>query len=141
MTGLIRFFHYLSFAKYPLLLLALYFIYRPVLNEEADVVSNFNNGLIFMGLGLGLDSLKDYKKLNWLDRQVLHRPKIARIYLAIMALVIFSFIVMGIKAYFSSETSALKEVSIGLIVFGIGAIGFLKSGIEAAKDGMEQQNP
>lgn len=94
-----------------------------------------------MGLGLGLDSLKDYKKLNWLDRQVLHRPKIARIYLAIMALVIFSFIGMGIKAYFSSETSALKEVSIGLIVFGIGAIGFLKSGIEAAKDGMEQQNP
>ena len=91
-----------------------------------------------MGIGFGLDSLKDYKKLNWLDRQVLHRPKVARFYLAVMALVIFSFIGMGVKAYFSTEDSTLKEVAIGLIVFGIGAIGFLKSGIEAAKDGMEQ---
>ena len=138
MAGLIRVFHYVSFVKYPLLLLALYFIYRPILFDDTDVVSNFNTGLIFMGIGFGLDSLKDYKKLNWLDRQVLHRPKVARFYLAVMALVIFSFIGMGVKAYFSTEDSTLKEVAIGLIVFGIGAIGFLKSGIEAAKDGMEQ---
>ena len=138
MGSLIKFFHYVSFAKYPLLLLSLYFVYQPILNENADTVSNFNNGLVFMGLGLGLDSLKDYKKLNWLDRQVLHRPRVAQIYLAIMALAIFSILSLGVKAYFSAQTSALEEVAIGLIVFGIGAIGFLKSGIEAAKDSMEQ---
>lgn len=94
-------------------------------------------GLILMGLSLGLDSLKDYGKLNWLDKKVLHKPKIAKYYFIILGLLILSLIVNGMLGYFSTEDSNTKELSIGLIVFGIGCIGFLKSGIQATKDYME----
>lgn len=135
-----RVFHYISFIKYPILLLALFFAYRPIFNEQVEAVAQLNTSLILMGLGLGLDSLKDYTKLNWLDRQVFHRPKAAKVYLIILALIIFSIIILGVTEYFSTTDSKLKELSIGMIVFGIGAIGFLKSGIQAAKDVIDRQN-
>jgi len=134
-----KIFHYISFIKYPVMLLALFCVYRPAFNDQIDPVVALNTGLILMGVGLGLDSLKDYKKLNWLDRQVFHRPKIARVYLAILGILIFSFIILGVFEYFSTQESKLKELSIGMIVFGIGAIGFLKSGIQAAKDVRDEQ--
>ncbi len=133
-------FHYVSFIKYPIMILALYFLYRPILNDQLDMVEGFNTGLILMGVGLGLDSLKDYKKLNWLDRQVFHRPKFAKVYLAVLGVIIFSLILLGLKEYFSTHDTKTKDLSIGIIVFGIGAIGFLKSGIQAAKD-VEDERP
>ncbi len=139
MEKLIKVFHYLSFIKYPLLLIALYFCYRPIVLDKIDFLEDLNNGLIFLGLGIGLDSLKDYEKLNWLDRKVLHKPKIATYYFIIMGLIIFGFIFLGIKGYVSVDDSKLKELSIGLIVTGIGTIGFLKSGIEATKSYIEKQ--
>ena len=48
-------------------------------------------------------------------------------------------ILIGLKAYFSTEDNKLKELSIGMIVFGIGTVGFLKSGIQATKDYMESK--
>lgn len=135
-----KIFHYLSFIKYPIMALALYFVYQPVFNDQINVVAGLNKGMILMGVGLGLDSLKDYKKLNWLDRQVFHRPNLAKVYLTVMGLIIFSFIILGIKEYFSSQDSKIKELSLGMIVFGIGAIGFLKSGIQTAKDILDERN-
>jgi len=54
-------------------------------------------------------------------------------------LIIFGFIFLGIKNYLSVDDSKLKELSIGLIVTGIGTIGLLKSGIEATKSYIERQ--
>ncbi|MEL7122115.1 MAG: hypothetical protein AAFO07_21890, partial [Bacteroidota bacterium] len=68
MEKTVRIFHYISFIKYPLLFLSLYFSYRPLLFEEASagLFEDLNTALIFIGLGLSLDSLKDYNKLTWL---------------------------------------------------------------------------
>lgn len=141
MTKVLTVFHYLSFIKYPLLLLALYFVYWPIISGNAPVPKDLNNGLIFMGIGVGLDSLKDYRKLNWLDRQVLHKPKRAKYYFIVIGLIILSFIVMGLQGYFSAEDHTLKDVSMGLLIFGIGMIGFLKTGLEVTKNYMESHNP
>lgn len=139
MEKIIKLFHYVSFIKYPILLLGVYFVYKPILFEEADFLTNTNKGLILAGLGIGLDSLKDYNKLNWIDKKVLHKPKIAKYYFIILGLLIAACILMGMFAYFSTNENPIKELSIGFIVFGIGTIGFLKAGIEATKKYIEAE--
>lgn len=134
MERLIRIFHYVSFIKYPILLLGIYFVYKPILFEKADLLSNTNTGLVLMGLGIGIDSLKDYGKLTWLDKKVLHKPKIAKFYFIVLGICILGIIILGMLGYFSTKENTLKELSIGFIVFGIGAIGFLKAGIQATQD-------
>ena len=119
------------------MLLAIYFVYEPILMEKSDTLTGLNTGLILMGIGISLDSLKDYGKLNWLDKKVLHKPIIAKYYFILIGLGILSMILIGLNAYFSSEDNALMELSIGIIIFGIGMVGFLKSGIQATKDYME----
>ena len=88
---------------------------------------------------MGLDSLKDYGKLTWLDKKVYHKPKIAKYYFSVLGLVILSVIISGIIGYFSTEQNALKELSIGFIIFGIGTIGILKAGIQVTKNFMETE--
>lgn len=138
MEKVIKFFHYLSFVKYPILVIGLYFVYQPLLSEHSNLLDSYNNGLILLGLGIGLDSLKDYKKLTWLDKKVYHKPHVAKYYFCALGAIILTFIALGIYGYFSTDQNALKELSIGFVIFGIGAIGILKSGIGATKQYMER---
>lgn len=139
MKNIIRFFHYLSFIKYPILVIGIYYFYKPILSENSNLLENLNYGLIFLGLGMGLDSLKDYGKLTWLDKKVYHKPKIAKYFFVLFGLLILSLIIVGLIGYFSTEKNALKELSIGFIIFGIGTIGVLKAGMQATKDFMETE--
>ncbi|MEL7119732.1 MAG: hypothetical protein AAFO07_09835 [Bacteroidota bacterium] len=139
MEKVIRIFHYLSFTKYPIILIGLYYCYRPILFDNSSFFQDINVGLIFIGLGIGLDSLKDSGKLNWLDKKVFYKPKIAKFYFIIFGLMILIIIFIGIKNYLSADDNKLKELSIGFIVIGIGLIGSLKSGIETTKNYMNKE--
>lgn len=137
MDKVIKIFHWLSYIKYPILIIGIYYFYTPILFENQNLLESYNNGLIFLGLGMGLDSLKDYGKLTWLDKQVYHKPEIAKYYFIFIGFVFTGFIIFGVIGYFSSEVSVLKELSIGFIVFGLGSLGVLKAGIQVTKDFME----
>ena len=139
MEKVIKLFHYFSFIKYPILFIGIYYFYKPYFSEGINLLESYNYGLIFFGLGMGLDSLKDYGKLTWLDKKVYHKPKIAKYFFIVLGLAIFMVIISGIIGYYSTEQNTLKELSIGFIIFGIGAIGVLKSGIQATKDFMEKE--
>ena len=137
MDKLIKIFHYTSFIKYPILLIGIYFFYKPLFIENSNLFEDYNNGLIFFGLGIGLDSLKDYQKLTWLDKKVYYKPKIAKYYFLVLGFSIFSIIAVGILFYFRAEQSVFKELSIGFIIVGIGSLGLLKSGIQTTKEYIE----
>jgi len=139
MEKVIKLFHYFSFIKYPILFIGIYYFYKPYFSEGINLLESYNYGLIFFGLGMGLDSLKDYGKLTWLDKKVYHKPKIAKYFFVVLGLAIFMVIISGIMGYYSTEQNTLKELSIGFIIFGIGAIGVLKSGMQATKDFMEKE--
>ena len=139
MEKVIKVFHYFSYIKYPILIIGIYYFYKPFFSENSNLLEDYNYGLILLGLGMGLDSLKDYGKLTWLDKKVYHNPKIAKYYFSVLGLVILSVIISGIIGYFSTEQNALKELSIGFIIFGIGTIGILKAGIQVTKDFMETE--
>ncbi len=116
---------------------AVYFFYRPMFSEKTNVLEDMNTGLILFGIVLALDAFKDYRKLTWLDKKVYHKPRVAKYYFIFFTLLLFGMIITGINSYFSTEDHALKELSTGFIVLGIGAFGILKAGIEATKRFME----
>ena len=139
MEKVIKIFHYVSFIKYPILIIAVYYMYLPFFDTSVNMLESYNKGLIIFGFAMSLESLKDYNRLTWLDKKVFHKPKRAKYYFIILGILILSLIIMGCIGYFSSRESILKEIGIGLIVTGIGTIGLLKSSIEVTKDFMEKE--
>ena len=141
MEKTIKIFHYISFIKYPLMLLGVFFSYRPLFFPDASpgMFADQNTALIFIGLALSLDSLKDYNKLTWLDKKVYHRPKVAQGYFFIAGIIIAFFIGVGIWGYFIAADTPVGELSFGLIVLAIGMIGLLKSGIDATMSYIKEE--
>ncbi|MGD1840954.1 MAG: hypothetical protein ACFB0B_08675 [Thermonemataceae bacterium] len=131
-------FHYVSYLQYPLLFLALFFAYRPyfigmdLTTEKASIIlQNLNNALIFMGLGISFSTLQDTTKVqNKLSKKIWEHPKGGKIAIIVIAVMAFAFIIYGLVGYLSVGNTKLKEVSIGIVVLGIGFIGLLKTSIE-----------
>lgn len=137
MEKVIKLFHYISYIKYPVLIIGIFFFYEPFFTNYSNLFESYNSGLIFLGLGMGLDSLKDYGKLTWIDKKVYHKPKIAKYYFLFFGLMVLNFIVVGAFGYFWTQETILNQLSIGLIVLGIGTLAVLKAGIQATIDFME----
>jgi uncharacterized membrane protein YidH (DUF202 family) len=139
MEKVIKIFHYISFIKYPILIVAVYYMYKPFFNNHENLLESYNTGLIVFGIAMAFESLKDYNRLTWLDKKVFHKPKVAKYYFIFLGLLILFIIIMGCVGYFSAKESILKEIGIGLIVTGIGTLGLLKSSIQVTKDFMEKE--
>lgn len=113
------------------MLFALYFAAKPYFNDFAIDFGDLNNVLIFMGLGISFSSLQDTSKTqNSFSRTIWEDPRKGKLFLILISFLVSFILIMGILGYFSSNDSKLKELSIGLIVLGIGMIGFLKASIE-----------
>jgi magnesium-transporting ATPase (P-type) len=124
-------FHYISYLQYPLMLIGLYFAFKPYflgieqLRENPDLIfKNLNSLLIFMGLGVSFSSLQDTTKTqNKFSEKIWKNPKKGK-------LMIVFFLTFGLIGYYFAKVGVLKELSIGIIVLGLGMFGFLKAAIE-----------
>ncbi len=131
-------FQYISYLQYPLMLIALYFAFSPYLSgleklreNPSLLFDNLNSALIFMGLGISFSSLQDTTKTqNKFSLTVWESPKKGKIAIILMCMMILLFLLFGLIGYFSSEKGVLKDMSVGIIVLGLGMFGFLKSAIE-----------
>lgn len=136
-----KFFHSISYLQYPLIVLALFFAVQPYLGGLQSAFEDFNTLLqsinktfIFLGLGISFSTLQDTTKTqNKFSRQIWQDPKKSRRFLAVFSITILLVLLVGVFAYLSTSESALKEVSFGAIVLGIGMIGMLKGAIEMAE--------
>jgi protein-S-isoprenylcysteine O-methyltransferase Ste14 len=124
------------------MLIAIFFAVKPyfngieyMANHLDSTIKDFNTMLIFMGLGISFSTLQDTQKTqNEFSKRVWQSPKKSRrmlIMLSISIVFIFSF---GIFAYFFTANEKIKELSFGVIVFGIGLMGLLKAAIEMAEN-------
>lgn len=85
----------------------------------------------YYGLVISLSTLQDTTKTqNKFSKKIWQNPTKAKSFLIGLSASILFTIGVGLFFYFKTDDSALKEVSIGLIVFAIGLIGILKSAIE-----------
>ena len=131
-------FHYISYLQYPIMLIALFFAFQPYFvdvetnAERLDLIfKNINNTLIFMGLGISFSTLQDTEKTqNKMSKKIWENPKRGKIAIGIISLMTLFLIVIGLIGYFSVNDSKLKNLSIGIIILGIGFIGMLKAAIE-----------
>ena len=131
------FFHYISYLQYPLMLMGLYFALKPyfygteILKENPDLIfQNLNSLLIFMGLGVSFSSLQDTTKTqNKISEKIWKSPRKGKIMIAVISLQILCFLTFGLIGFYFTKGGVLKELSIGIIILGLGMFGFLKAAI------------
>lgn len=124
-------FHKISYLQYPLLFIAVYYSLKPYFVGFDTIWENYNNTLIFGGLGISLSTLQDTTKTqNKFSKRIWENPKKGKIVLLWLSLLTVSLILTGMFGMYISENEVLKALSFGTIVFGIGLIGLLKAAIE-----------
>lgn len=133
-----KIFQLISYLQYPLMLIGLFYALAPYLKgfdylkENPDIIfENYNYTLIFMGLGISISTLQDTTKTqNNFSKKIWENPKKGKIAIGILGIMTFATIAIGIFGYFSSAYEKLQQLSIGILIFGIGLIGFLKTALE-----------
>ncbi|MEO6814774.1 MAG: hypothetical protein ABI172_12655 [Ginsengibacter sp.] len=124
-------FQKISYIQYPLLLIAMFYVFRPYYLGFDTLWENYNYGLIFMGLGISFSTLQDTTKTqNKLSKKIWEHPKKGKIALVIMGLIALYFVLIGLFGIYISNSEVLQQISFGMLVLGIGLIGMLKSAIE-----------
>lgn len=137
-------FHRMSYLQYPLMLIALAFagmaawVVIQTINagktEFSDVWEFANYTLIFMGLGISFSTLQDTSKTqNNFSLKVWQDPKKSRIFLIIMLVSVLTYIGSGLVIMFAVNDPKIEQLSLGLIVLGIGLLGMLKTAVEMAE--------
>jgi magnesium-transporting ATPase (P-type) len=126
-------FHYISYLQYPLMLIGLFYCYKPLFGNLDMIWADLNKGLIFFGLGISFSTLQDTTKTqNKISRRIFEKPTYAKAFLVLIFVQVLFFILLGMFGLFLSEKTPVNELSFGIISIGIGFIGVLKSAVEMA---------
>lgn len=142
-----QFFQYLSYLQYPLLAVTVYFaVQAAVLMGKGQPLSSLydplNYMLLFAGVAVGLSSLQDTTKTqNKISLKTWQNPAKGRFMLIVMALEAFIPIVMGLVGAFRANDTAMNQLSLGMVAFGLGMIGLLKTAIEMRENFRLDRNP
>lgn len=129
------FFHKISYLQYPIMAVAIFFCYRPLLSGLENIWADYNKGLVFLGLGVSFSTLQDTTKTqNKLSKRIWENPRYARIFLIYLSFLIVAFIAMGLVGMFLTDIQALQELSFGFLIFSIGMLGMLKTAVEMAEN-------
>jgi hypothetical protein len=128
-------FHLLSYLQYPAMITALFYILKPFIDGVHVDLENLNNALVFVGLGISLSTLQDTTKTqNKLFKLILKNPIKGKTIVILMSVSTFLILVLGILGIFFLGNQVLNELYFGLILLGVGLIGFLKSAIEITEN-------
>jgi hypothetical protein len=121
--------HYSSYPQYPAMLLALFYVLRPLLEGAGLNSTDLNSALVFVGLGISLATLQDPSKShNKLFSYIKdHSGDGKRIIIVIVAIIL---LVLGLIGFFSENNNTLHELNFGFFLFGVGLIGFLQHAID-----------
>lgn len=128
-------FHYISYLQYPLMIVALLFALKPYVFGFDTLFVDINKMLVFMGLGISFSTLQDTTKTqNKISLKIYQNPKSARNFIILIISQIVFLVTLGLFGLFATEDGIVKELSLGLIVLGIGFIGVLKSVTEMVEN-------
>ena len=133
-----RFFHLISYLQYPLMAIALYFIFTPYIIGFDIVVKNpqlffnaVNKTLLFAGLGISFSTLQDTAKAqNKFSRKIWESPRKGKAFIIFICCQIVLLLSFALYGYFVTTNPKIKELSLGTFVLAIGMISLLKAGVE-----------
>lgn len=128
-------FHYISYLQYPLLVVGLFYCYKPFFDNYDLLWVDLNKGLVFFGLGISVSTLQDTRKTqNKVSRKIFENKRYTKIFLLVLVLQILLFTGIGLKGLFGTDIQPLADLSFGFISIGIGMIGLLKGAVEIAEN-------
>lgn len=131
-------FQWLSYLQYPALLVALGYVFKSGLALGAGkagglsmVYDDWNYALLYAGIGIGLSSLQDPTKTqNEISRKVWQNPRKGRWMLILLAVYALGAMVVGLVGAYLADDTVANQLSLGLVAFGLGMVGLLKTAIE-----------
>ena len=137
MNNIKQIFHALSHIQYPLLLIGLFLIVKPIfkgfdfLSENPEYLfQTYNNALIFFGLTLSFAALQDPGKTSLkYEKRIWKNQKKAKVILIFTIVTTVIFFIAGLLSFIVKE-SVIKEFSYGSIILAIGLLGYLKLQID-----------
>ncbi|MBE2211384.1 MAG: hypothetical protein IAE66_07225 [Xanthomonadaceae bacterium] len=132
------FFQWLSYLQYPALLVALGYVFKSGWALSAGktgglalVYDDWNYVLLYAGIGIGLSSLQDPTKTqNEISRRVWQDPRKGRWMLILLAAYALGAMGVGLVGAYLAADSVVNQLSLGLVAFGLGMVGLLKTAIE-----------
>jgi len=142
------FFHVISYLQYPLMMIAMYFAFKPyfldadLIKEDPNLIfQSLNSVLIFMGLAVSFSSLQDTTKTqNDLSKKIWQDPVKGKITIVIMCCMILSILVYGLIGFFISEDGVIKDLASGAIILALGMFGLLKAAVEMFENHRSDRN-
>ena len=131
-------FQWVSYLQYPALLVAVGYAVKAVLSVAATgadgwspVFDDANYVLLYAGVGIGLSSLQDPARTqNEVSRRVWQDPRKGRWMLALLAFYALGAMVVGLAGAYLADSTVVNQLSLGLVAFGLGMVGLLKTAIE-----------
>ncbi|WP_121964176.1 hypothetical protein [Myroides sp. N17-2] len=139
MKNIERTFQIISYLQYPFMLLALFYCGKSIYDNFAlgikdTFLPNLNTALMLIGIGVSFSALQDSTKTqNNFSKKIWQNKKKGAIALLVMTCMVLFFFVAGGIGYFTATSSILEEISMGLIVLGIGYMGLLSVAINMYK--------
>jgi len=124
-------FQMLSYLQYPAMVATAIYAARPLFNGMAGALDDWNYALLYAGVGVGLSSLQDPARTqNKISRKVWQDPRKGRLMLMLLSIEALLPIVIGLVGVYLASSTALNQLSLGLVAFGLGMVGLLKTAIE-----------
>ena len=131
-------FQWLSYLQYPAMLVALGYVFKSGLtlggqsaNGLPVIYDDWNYVLLYAGIEIGLSSLPDPRKTqNEISRRVWQDPRKGRWMLILLATYALGAMLIGLIGAYRAEDTIVNQLSLGLVAFGLGMVGLLKTAIE-----------
>lgn len=126
-----NFFQKISYIQYPMMLIGLFYAFKPYFVGFDTIWENYNYAFIFIGLGISFSTLQDTTKTqNKFSQKIWENPKKGKVILISMSCTALFLVLIGLYGIYVSESEVLEQLSYGIIVLGIGFVGMLKVAIE-----------
>ena len=131
-------FQRVSYLQYPAMLVAVAYAVKSGLSAAsakatgwAPVFDDLNYVLLYAGIGIGLSSLQDSTKTqNGVSLRIWRNPRKGRWMLMLLSAYAFSAMALGLLGAYMADSTAASQLSMGLVAFGLGMVGLLKTAIE-----------
>nr|WP_298149987.1 hypothetical protein [uncultured Pseudoxanthomonas sp.] len=142
-------FQWLSYLQYPAMLAAMAYAVKSAWAVAAvgsagwpPVFDDWNYVLLYAGIGIGLSSLQDPTRTqNELSRRVWRDPRKGRWMLLLLSSYTLVSMMAGLVGAYLADTTAVNQVSLGLVAFGLGMVGLLKTAIEMREHHRSDKRP
>lgn len=142
-------FQWASYLQYPAMLVALGYMIKSVRTILAvstagwsPVYDDWNYVLLYAGVGIGLSSLQDPTRTqNEFSRRVWQNPRKGRWVLALLAFYTLASMACGLAGAYLADSTVVNQLSLGLVAFGLGMVGLLKTAIEMREHHRSDRQP